>query len=116
MDSEQRGAAAFRRLQELLDDLAYDEDAAINYVFDIAGKPAEIGEKAIKQWFSRKSIPAYAIFNLAEALGIDVTWLAGSARISKEKAILRGGPYHREIERVERIRAEMAHRRVRAKA
>lgn len=116
MDSEQRGAAAFRRLQELLDDLAYDEEAAINYVFDIAGKPAEIGEKAIKQWFSRKAIPAYAIFNLAEALGVDVTWLAGSDRISKEKAILKGGPYHREIDRVERIRADFAAKRPRARA
>lgn len=110
MDSDQRGTVAFERFRELLDDLSIGDEAAMAFAFEAAGKPGGIGEKAVKQWFSRKTIPPYAIFNLAEALGIDVTWLAGSDRITKEKAIHKGGAYYRELERVERIRAEFASR------
>lgn len=106
MSNEERGRAALARFRELMDDLSFDEDTAMDFVYEIAGRPADLGKKAIKQWYSRGGIPPYAVFNIAAALGIDVSWLGGSDYISKEKAIQKGGPYHRELERVAKIRAE----------
>lgn len=116
MPQNTRAEAAYARFMELVTDLAMSEDAAVDYAHEFGVATKDTTRKAIKQWFARKEIPAYAVFNLAAAMGIDVGWLGGFNRISKEKAIHKGGYYQRELERIERIRAEMAAKTPRKRA
>ena len=97
-------------------DLAMSPEAALDYAYKAGVGTREIGKKAVKQWFARKAIPAYAVFNIAAAMGIDVAWLGGSNRVSKEKAVHKGGFYHHEIDRIERLRHEFAAAKPRRKA
>lgn len=111
MKDDERAAAAFRRLNELLGDLGYGEDLAPGFIMEILGDPADLTEKAVKMWYQREKVSAYHVFNLAEALGVDAGWLGGSSRISKEKAVDRKGRYFREIERMKQQRMALAPRR-----
>lgn len=106
MTSEQRAAIAFTRLKELMDDLGYSEELAISYIYNRAGEDSEIGKKAVKQWYSRSSIPPYMIFTLADVLGVDVGWLGGSDRLTKARAIQKDGFYENEMARLVLVRAE----------
>lgn len=116
MPQDARAEAAYARFQELVADLAMSQDAAMDYAYEVGVGNKEIGKKAVKQWFSRKAIPAYAVFNIAAAMGVDVAWLGGSNRVTKEKAIHKGGWYQREIERIDRLRAELTEKKPRQRA
>jgi hypothetical protein len=107
MSKDERGAVAFARFRELMADLELTEADAIALAFNLVGKEANIGKKAVEQWFKRGAIPPYLVFNLAFALGIDVNWLAGASSITKEKAVHKHGYYHTDRERVVRLKAEL---------
>jgi len=116
MPQDARAEAAYARFQELVADLAMSQDAAQAYAYEFGVGSKEMSKKAVKQWFARQQIPAYAVFNLAAAMGIDVAWLGGSDRISKERAIHKGGYYYREMERIARLRAELTAKKPRQRA
>lgn len=116
MPQNTRAEAAYARFMELAADLAMSEDAAVDYAYEFGVVTKDMTRKAVKQWFARKQIPPYAVFNIADAMGIDVGWLGGFNRISKEKAIRKNGYYFKELERIERIRAEVAAKNPRKRA
>lgn len=111
LTNEGRRAASFRRFQELMDAIGYDEDLVPGFVLEMLGEPSDLSEKAIKQWYQRQEIPAYAVFNLAEGLGVDAAWLGGSTRVSRDRAVYKGGRFYREMERANRQRAIKPSRR-----
>jgi hypothetical protein len=105
MTAAQRGKAAFERLLELLPDMGWDEDIAIDEIYDELGEASEVGRKAVEMWFNaeRRSLPPYVIFNLGPWLGVDIAWLAGEPGITKEQATAgRRGLYHKEVRREKR--------------
>ena len=116
MPHKTRAEAAYARFMELAADLAMSEDAAVDYAYEFGVETKDTTRKAVKQWFARQTIPPFAVFNIASAMGIDVGWLGGFNRISKEKAIHKGGYYQRELERIGRIRAEIAAKNPRKRA
>lgn len=105
MAQDDRAKAAYARFRELMDDLAWDEEEALETAYKFGVDTKQIGKKAVKQWFDRKVIPPYAVFNMAAAMGIDVAWLGGFQSVEKEKAIRKGGWFYAERERFKRIRA-----------
>lgn len=104
MAQEDRAKAAYARFRELMDDLAWDDVEALETAYKFGVDTSKIGKKAVKQWFDRGAIPAYAVFNIAAAMDVDASWLAGSDKITKDKAIRKGGWYSAEKDRFERLR------------
>lgn len=108
MNQEERGRVALERLLELMADMGWTEDWAIEELHAEIGEPLGLGKKATEAWFlpDRRSIPAHMIFNVAVILGVDVAWLAGETTLTKaEAADGHRGLYHREFQREARRRA-----------
>lgn len=97
-DQDEISETAMTRLRELLADMGWDEDTAIEEIYEEFGKPLDIGKKAIENWFLRNAIPPAHIFNLSTFLGVAAGWIAGQPGLEKEDAIQRG-LYLREVER-----------------
>jgi hypothetical protein len=98
-DVEERGSVAFQRLQEMLRDMEWTEDWAIEELYRTIGEKLGATKKSIEQWFGRRSIPAIHIFNVAVAFGVSSDWLAGLPGRRKVDGIVPGGLYAREVER-----------------
>lgn len=98
LSAEQITSTAFTRFCELLADMGWDENDALETLTEEIGQPLQLGEKGFKQWFDRQTIPAWHIFNVSAVFGVEAGWLAGQPSVSKDEAI-RPGLYRRELRR-----------------
>lgn len=99
LPNEERARIAFQRLMELLEDMGWSEEYAIDEFYESIAKPLDQGKKSIKQWFERQAVPLASAFNVAECLGVDIAWLGGTPGVPKRT---RPGLYEREVKREER--------------
>jgi len=102
--SDEISKVALARFLELMADMGWDEDYAVDQLYEEIGQPLESSKKMIRQWFERGGIPAAQIFNISTVFGVDAGWLGGQGHLDKAKAIRASGLYAREVERENRRR------------
>ena len=107
--SDEISKVALARFLELMADMGWNEDYAVDQLYAEIGQPLEHSKKMIGQWFSRGIPPAH-IFNISTVFGIDAGWLAGQSHLDKAKAIRASGLYAREVERENRHRTARGRR------
>ncbi len=84
--------------------MGWSEKIALHVLTSEIAVPLNRDKKFIEMWFVRRSIPGAHIFNLAQALGVTPAYLSDDWHGSKASAILPGGIYERDIERMEQMR------------
>lgn len=107
--SDEISKVALVRFLELMADMGWDEDYAVDQLYEEIGQPLEHSKKMIGQWFAR-GIPPGHIFNISTVFGIDAGWLAGQSHLDKAKAIRPSGLYAREVGRENRQRTARGRR------
>ena len=60
------------RIEDLLSDMGWDYEILADRTFEQFGYKTS---KTIKQWFERRSIPAYALHQISEYVGISIAYL-----------------------------------------
>jgi hypothetical protein len=108
-ETDEISKVALARFLELMADMGWDEDYAVDQLYEEIGQPLESSKKMIEQWFTR-GIPPGHIFNISTVFGIDAGWLAGQAHLDKAKAIRASGLYAREVSRENRQRTARGRR------
>jgi hypothetical protein len=103
-ETDEISKIALARFLELMADMGWDEDYAVDQLYEEIGQPLENSKKMIRQWFERGGIPPAQIFNISTVFGIDAGWLAGQNHLDKTKAIRASGLYAREVGRENRQR------------
>lgn len=96
---EEQATTAFARFHELLADIGWKEEWALDFLIKEIAAPLGHGDKSVRQWYTRGEIPPTHVFNIGEAFGIIPSWLVGQTHLTKVQAIVPGGLYEREMER-----------------
>lgn len=86
---------ALERLRDILSDLKWTDEIAIDVIHQELNDHFKITKKAVEHWFIR-GIPGEHIFNISSIFGVDAGWLGGQSHMTKKKAIRLNGRYDRE--------------------